>query len=138
MQDLVLPQGCGGGVAPTSSSLSPSSSLPSFLSLLKTLTQVCHFFENFGDFSPVENFFELSTSYQHYTFFDAVLGKFSGEATVFRRFCLILLKMHNTLKKKEIILKGGEINSATAASLRNFRAKVVEKLSTTWAFLGEV
>ena len=73
-----LSQGCGGGVAPTSSLLS----LLSLLSLQnpvisskfpsKSLTQVCHFFEKFGDFSPVENFFELSTSYQQFTFFDAV------------------------------------------------------------------
>ena len=39
---------------------------------LKSHTQVCHFFENFDDFSPVENFFELSTSYQQCAFFDAV------------------------------------------------------------------
>ena len=38
----------------------------------KSLTQVCHFFRNFIDFLPVENFFELSTSYQQFTFFDAV------------------------------------------------------------------
>ena len=31
-----------------------------------------HFFENFNDFSPIENFFELSTSYQQCEFFDAV------------------------------------------------------------------
>ena len=61
-----LSQGCGGGVAPTSSLLSLQNSLRNFL------TQVCHFFEIFGDFSPVENFFELSTSYQQFTFFDAV------------------------------------------------------------------
>ena len=73
-----LSQGCGGGVAPTSSLLFLLSLLslqnpfiPSKFSS-KSLTQVCHFFENFGDFSAVENFFELSTSYQQFTFFDAV------------------------------------------------------------------
>ena len=98
---------------------------------------MCHFFENFGDFSPVENFFELSTSYQHHTFFDAVMGKFSGESTFFRRFFSTLLKMHNTLKKKEIMLKGGEINSATAASLRKKGYQGRESYQQFARFLGK-
>ena len=70
MQDSVLPQGCGGGVAPTPSHHPIYPFSPFFSS--KSLTQVCHFFEKIIDFSPVENFFELSTSYQQFTFFDAV------------------------------------------------------------------
>ena len=35
-------------------------------------TQVCHFFHFFINFLTVENFFELSTSYQQCIFFDAV------------------------------------------------------------------
>ena len=77
-----LSQGCGGGIAPhiipsipSISSISFIPSVPFVSSVpfvpLKSLTQVCHFFENFGDFSPVENFFELSTSYQQCEFFDA-------------------------------------------------------------------
>ena len=63
MQDSVLPQGCGGGVAPTSSHLSLYSIIPSIAFILfiafipsKFLTQVCHFFENFGDFRLLKTF----------------------------------------------------------------------------------
>ena len=98
MQDSVLPQGCGGGVAPTSSLLSLLSLLslrnpfiPSKFSS-KSLTQVCHFFENFGDFSPVENFFELSTSYLQFTFIDAVFLK------IFRRIGGFLALLLNFIK----------------------------------------
>jgi len=45
----------------------------------KSLTQVCHFFRNFIDFLPVENFFELSTSYQQCTFFAAVFENASAD-----------------------------------------------------------
>ena len=38
----------------------------------KSPARKVHFFEKFNDFSPVENFFELSTSYQQCKFFDAV------------------------------------------------------------------
>ncbi len=90
MQDSVLPQGCGGGVAPhiilsipsisfiSSKSLYPSIPFIAFIASIpfipsKSLTQVGRFWGKFGEFSPVENFFELSTSYQQIRFFDAVL-----------------------------------------------------------------
>ena len=78
MQDSVLPQGCGGGVAPTSSHhpIYPFSPFYPFKISSKSLTQVCHFWGIFSVFSPVENFFELSTSYQQCAFFNAVFGKF--------------------------------------------------------------
>ena len=41
----------------------------------KSRARKVYFFENFSDFSPVENFFELSTSYQQCRFFDAVFLK---------------------------------------------------------------
>ncbi len=96
----------------------------------KSLTQVCHFFRNFIDFSPVENFFELSTSYQHGTFFDAAFLIFLGASVHFWYFCSTSPKLHNSLRNKEISQKSGKINSATAASLRNFGVEWVEKLST--------
>ena len=104
---------------------------------LKSRARNHHFFENFIDFSTVENFFELSTSYQQCGFFDAVFRKTFGGLADFRHFCSTLSKLHNTLRNKEIMQKWGEINSATVASLRKFGVEVVEKLSTIGSFLGE-
>ena len=64
-----------------------------------------HFFENFGDFSPVENFFELSTSYQQWDFFDAVFKTFSANKRIFERKTRALPKMHNSFREKEIMQK---------------------------------
>ena len=56
----------------------------------KSLTQVCHFFRNFIDFLPVENFFELSTSYQQCAFlpqFLKMLRQISEFSAFFAHLC---------------------------------------------------
>ena len=73
MQDSVLPQGCGGGVAPTSSHHPFYRFYPfyPFYPFKFPLRRFVTFGEISSIFLPVENFFELSTSYQQYKFFDA-------------------------------------------------------------------
>jgi hypothetical protein len=61
----------------------------------------------------------------------------SADWRIFGTFAQLCKKLHNSLRNKEISQKLGEINSATAASLRNFGPSVIEKLSTSSSFLGE-
>ena len=116
------------------------SSIPfiSFIAFLpsKSLTQVCHFFRNFIDFLPVENFFELSTSYQQLTFFDVVFGKNFGESAHFRHFCSTSLKLYNSLINKEIKQKIGQNQLRYSGFLAKFWGRRGRKVINNLSLFG--
>ncbi len=120
MQDSVLPQGCGGGVAPTSS-LSSLLYLSYLLSPFFFLQNPLRRFVTFSIFSSIfcllKTFFSYQQVINNSHFSTQFFGKKIGEGVVFEVKRRGGVKLHNSLRGKEIKRKYGEINSATVASL---------------------